>query len=300
MKPGISAVVVVYNQGELLEKCLASLTWVDEIVVVDLESTDNIKSIATKFKAAYHKVPHVDVVEEVRQKSLTFASNEYVLLVDADETIPVSLADKLREVVGKSHPAYVKMPRQNFIFGKWYQYTEMWPDYQMRLLKKSQVSWPNKLHAQPMIDGEGVTLEISPVYAIRHTNYQSIDQWLEKNRRYAKKEARELLDGQGKYTLLQVIEKSVGQITSRFFQGFGYKDGIHGLILSFLQFFYYFMVYAYYWELQKYPESEDESSIYHFPHNVFRHGFAETLFWDNEKASGITKLKQKLVRKMIG
>ncbi len=299
MKPGISAVIVAHNQADLLTSCLKSIVdWVDEIIVIDLESNEDIKSLASSFKAKYHLHKHVDIVEKVRQESLQYAKHQYVLFLDPDETIPESLAKTLQRLL-VTQPIFIKMPRRNYVFGKWIEHAQWWPDYQTRLFQKSAITWPQTLHAQPTILGSGVTLDVAPENAIHHTNYTSVDQWAEKNQRYAKAHALELVGSDSRYTLLDAITKSVGEISGRFFRSAGYKDGMHGLFLSIFQSFYHFQVYAYYWEAKKYASIEDEGNIKSFPRVWFSHGLSEVLFWDKSKSFAKT-IKEKFVRRMIG
>jgi (heptosyl)LPS beta-1,4-glucosyltransferase len=297
MKPGISAIVIAHNQVDLLKKCLSSLSWVDEIIVVDLESTEDVSSVAAKFKATYKKNSQVQIVEQVRQKSLQYATHEYVLFLDPDETIPPALAKVLIFSL-QNNPAFVKIPRANYIFGKWIEHTLWWPDYQVRLFQKEKISWPTTLHAQPTVEGEGITLPPVEENAIHHLNYVTLDEWIDKNRRYAKENAAELLESSTIFTLSDALKKSIGEITRRFFKSYGYADGLHGLMLSILQSFYYFLVYAYYWEGKKYAELETPSAIKSFPQTWFSHGLSETLYW-NKLSSPLKKIKAKLVRRMI-
>ena len=66
MKPGISAVIVVHNQVDLLENCLKSISkWIDEIIIIDLESTENVKRVADSYKAKYFTHKLVPIVENI-------------------------------------------------------------------------------------------------------------------------------------------------------------------------------------------------------------------------------------------
>lgn len=298
MKPGISAIVIVHNQVDLLKKCLPCLSWVDELIVVDLESTENVKAVASQFGAIYKKIPNVNIVEKVRQNSLEYATHEYVLFLDPDETIPETLSVMLKKHVKENKFDYFATARQNFVFGSWVKYSRWWPDYQVRLFKHGAVTWPQTLHGQPELRGESYRFPADPVFAITHQNYLSIDEWLDKNRRYASTDASDRLESGESYSLWIATKQSVSELMSRFFAGEGYRDGMHGLMLSILQSFYYFLVYAYYWEGKKYAELETPEKIKDFPRAWFSHALSETLFWHKVK-SPIKNIKAKLVRRMI-
>jgi (heptosyl)LPS beta-1,4-glucosyltransferase len=300
MKSGISAIVVVHNQSDLLQSCLKSIkNWVDQIIVIDLESTEDIEKIANLAGADYAPHKLVPIVEEVRQESLKYAEHEYVLFIDPDENIPGTLAKDLSAKIKTGKYDYFSIPRQNFVFGKWVKNSRWWPDFQTRIFRVGKVSWGKTLHAEAQASGNGYTYDDEERFSIHHDNYLSLDEWLSKNMRYAKADARARAETGDKLTLAQATKLSVSELISRFFAGEGYKDGMHGLILSILQSFYYFMVYAYYWEAMKYSDLESTATIKSFPRNWFSLGLSETLYWDKAKST-ISSIKEKIVRKIIG
>jgi (heptosyl)LPS beta-1,4-glucosyltransferase len=302
MKAGISVVIIAYNQASLLKNCLHSVVdWADEVLVIDLESTEDIIGVAQSFPhVRYHRLPHVDIVEKVRQKVLGFVATSYVLFLDTDETVPRDLAIKLQQYAKSDAYDYVRIPRQNTVFGHWMKYSRWWPDYQVRFFKVGKVTWPQVLHAPPETAGVGYDLPAEARHAIAHFNYQSIDEWFEKNRRYAKQDAAGRQSRGERYTLTDSLRLSISELMSRYYQGKGYRDGVHGLLLAILQSFYYFWVYAYYWEMAGYKAPESKEELYHFPTTWFRHGLVESLFWDADSTSPLKKIKQKFVRKLIG
>jgi len=300
MKPGISAIVIAYNQRELLQKCLASLTgWVNEIVVVDLQSTEDIASVAKKYHAVYKKIPRVEVVEQIRQKTTSFAKHEFILFLDPDEEIPKSLSIEFAKIAQSGIADYVSTPRKNVVFGKWLEASRWWPDYQVRFFRHDAVTWPTILHAQPQLSGRELRLPPQVKTAIMHQNYISLDEWFEKNRRYAKTDALARIISKLPFTLTDAMGLSISELVSRFFAGKGYKDGLHGLMLGILQSFYYFLVYAYYWESKKFASLESAQTVRAFPRSWFSHGLSEIMHWDTGKTTFVKKIKTKLVRRML-
>lgn len=300
MKPGISAIVIVRNQADLLTKCLKSISsWVDQIILVDLESEEDIESIATKFKASYHVHKLVPIVEHVRQESLKYCEYEYVMFLDPDETIPKELAADLEAKIIEGEFDYFVTPRCNYVFGKWVKHSRWWPDLQIRVFRYNKVVWGTKLHSESVASGQGYTYPSEEKYAIEHANYRSVDEFISKNMRYAKSDAAERVESGKSFTLLEATKLSVSELISRFFASSGYRDGMHGLVLAVLQSFYYFMVYIYYWEAMKYKDLETESTIKSFPRVWFSHALSETIFWD-KSSSPLKVIKEKLVRRMIG
>ncbi|TVM00014.1 MAG: hypothetical protein CV087_15955 [Candidatus Brocadia sp. WS118] len=98
----LSACLIVKNEAALLPHCLKSLsTFVDEIIVVDTGSTDETMKIARKYSAQVHQVPWIEDFSAARNKSLSYARGEWILYIDADETIDRLNANKIRSVINR-------------------------------------------------------------------------------------------------------------------------------------------------------------------------------------------------------
>lgn len=296
----LSAILIVYNQSQLLRSALTSIKGLaKEIIIIDLESSDDLETIAKAYKAKYIKLPKVEIVELVRQSSLQYATQPYILFLDADESVSPGLAKEICNLTKSQDYDYFEIPRQNYVFGEWVKASRWWPDYQIRLFKKGSATWPTTIHKPPITTGKGYHFAPDPAVALVHQNYQNLDEWFEKNRRYAKADAAARLQSYSPFTLIEAMHLSVSEFVSRYFAGHGYKDGLRGLTLSIFQAFYYFLVYAYYWEAKGYSALESDSTLLTFPRRWFSHGLSEIMHWDRSTQSFVSRLKTKLVRKMI-
>ncbi len=286
----ISAIIVVKNNPPLLNKTIQSVKdLVNEIIIVDIGidlSLRNFLKKDKKIKVIKFK-EDIPYVELIREKTKKLTKNQYLIFLDPDEV----LSDNLKKIIQKNYQKYdyFKIPRKNIIFGKWIRHSRWWPDYQIRVFNKNKVFWPTLIHRQPKVEGKGLVIEEKENLAIIHYNYENITQYLEKAIRYAKSEAQELIKEERIYTFKDTIKKGLNEFISRYFSGEGYKDGIHGFILAFLQLFYYFLVYFYYLEIKKFKTDEkiDESEF-------FKTGLKEILFWKKNK-----NLKEKFLRRII-
>ncbi len=275
----ISAVIVVKNNPLHLSKVVASVEdLVKEIIIVDIGADDSLinelkNNKIVKIIEIKNEIPYVELI---RDKTKDFAQNDYIFFLDPDEIVTPGLKTIIR-----SHLAfydYFKIPRKNIIFGRWIRHSRWWPDYQIRLFKKDKVTWPKIIHRQPKVTGNGYTVEAREELALLHHNYQNIDEYLSKFRRYAKYEAKEIFDSKMTLTFSNAIRKALNEFISRYFAGEGYKDGSQGLVLAFLQMFYYLIVYFYYLEMKKF-KIEGEIKEEEF----FRKGLKETLYWKKKK-----------------
>lgn len=247
----ISAVINTYNEEANIERCLSSLTsFADEIVIVDMGSTDRTIDKAKEFNAKIYTHPYTGFVEPARNYALEKTSGDWIFLIDADEDIPKTLKTLLKNKIKTPTKSFYRIPRKNIIFGRWIKHAYWWPDYQIRFFKKGSVLWSDKIHSIPMTRGEGFDIPPVEENAIIHYNYQSIFQFIERLNRYTNIQAKELYIEGYKFHWSDVIKKPTDEFLSRFFEGEGYKDGLHGLTLSFLQGLSMLVLYAKIWELE--------------------------------------------------
>ncbi len=253
----ISVVINTWNEEKNIKRCLDSVKWADEIVVVDMESTDKTVAISKKYGAKIFSHRYTRYVEPARNFAISKATSKWVLILDADEVIPDSLAKTLKKLAKSPKGAsFFRLPRKNIIFGKWVKHSRWWPDPIVRFFKKGAVSWSDKIHRVPLTRGEGRDLEAKETNAIIHYHYESISQYLERLNRYTDIQLQELIEAKYKFQWADLIKKPTGEFLSRFFAGEGYKDGLHGLVLALLQAFSEFILYLKFWEKQGFKAQE--------------------------------------------
>lgn len=251
-KTKISAVINTLNESANIRDCLRSLSFADEIVVVDMESSDGTKEIAKEFTDRIFDHPATGYVEPARNFAIKKAIGEWILVVDADERIPKTLAQVLIDIAQEGKFDFVRIPRKNMIFGQWIKHSRWWPDHNIRFFKKGSVEWQNEIHSIPVTYGTGETLPAQEEQAITHFHYKSIDEYIERSLRYSRQQAKELVSAGYKFDASDLIIKPAGEFLSRFFAGEGYRDGLHGLILAFLQSFSVLLIYLRIWQDEDY------------------------------------------------
>lgn len=236
----ISVVLIIKNASKTIERVLQSLAFAQEIIVVDIQSTDDSVKLARKY------TKHVSdfgqdsrFVEPVRNFALAKATQDWVLVLDGDEEVPETLAKKLVALAAEKQNAVFWLPRKNMVSGYWMQHTGWWPDYQLRFFPRGIVSWSKQIHAKPIIadDVKVEFLEAEPSYALLHHNYANTHDYLDRFNRYTDIEAEQKLENATEFaispsTLLQAFS---GDLMRRLFSERGYKDGVRGLYLSVMQ-----------------------------------------------------------------
>ena len=253
----LTVVINTLNEEANIARAINSVKGIaDEVVVVDMESTDKTVEIAKGLGAKVYSHKKTNYVEPARNFAISKATGDWVLILDADEEISKALSQKIKEVVNDNDVDYYQIPRKNIIFGKWMRHARWWPDYNIRLFKKGAVTWNEAIHSVPESKGVGGELPAEENLAIIHYHYDSLEQYLERMNRYTTLYAKRLLKDGYRFNWKDVLIKPSGEFFSRYFFGAGYKDGLHGLAVSLLQTFSELSVYLKVWEEGKFEEKE--------------------------------------------
>ena len=245
-RQSLSIAIVAHNEGKIIERCLQSCLWANEIVVIDAGSTDKTAYLAKKMKAQVYSVENQPLMKINMNLSFEKCQSDWIFSLDADERITSQLQEEIKKVInsGSNYVAY-RIPRKNIIFGKWIQHTGWYPDYQIRLFRKGKGRFLAKnVHELLTVDGPIGTLRND----IKHLHYQSVSEFIEKLNRYTDIEAEKLIKEKQMVTWKDVLVFPMNEFLSRFFARQGYKDGLHGFVLSLLMAFYWEIVFAKVWE----------------------------------------------------
>lgn len=289
----LSAVISAYNEEDKIEKCLSSLKFCDEIIVVDNESTDRTVEKAKKYTSKiFSQKNNPSAIDLLKNLGFEKATNDWILSIDADEEVSKELSEEIQKKLKEHIPEDINgflIPRKNFIFRKWIEHCGWYPDPQLRLFKKGKGKFIKKhVHESIMLEGESGQLKEH----IIHKNYDSVNQFIKKTFIYAPNEAEEMLRKGYKFSYFDVISFPLKEFLSRFFARKGYKDGMHGLVLSILMAFYHFLIFAYIWEKNGFKEYDRENFLTDMEEE-FKKAGKDILYW-------ISKEKLDSIRSPIG
>lgn len=282
----ISAVISAYNEEKNIERCLKSLSFADEIVVVDNSSSDKTVEIAKKYTdQIFTQKNNPNLIDLQKNFGFEKATNEWVLSIDADEEVSLELAEEVKKILAAKPSSIANIhgfwiPRKNLMFGKWIKENTGWyPDYQLRFFRKGEGKYESKsVHKDLVLEGETEKLKEH----IIHHNYDSIEQYVKKILNYAPNEAEEYLRNGYKFSYFDVIRFPLNDFMAWFFARKGYKDGFHGLVLALMQAFYHFLVFAFIWEKQGFKEYDKEDFLKD-TESEFRRAGREILFWTTKE-----------------
>jgi len=251
MKPKISVNIIARNEEKKIADCLISARLLaDEIVLLDMESTDKTVKIGQKYADKIYSHPQVGYVEPARKFGIKKCRGDWIFILDADERITPKLALEIKEKienVGSNVGAFA-IPRKNFNFGVWLRHGGWWPDYQVRLIRKNSfIDWPKAIHSFPTIRGKTEKLK-NP---FNHLAINSIEEMVERTIRYSQKEANLLAQTGKKVNVITFLRKMAGEFYRRGIKKRGFLDGPVGVIQVIYQTFSVFITYARVWEYQQ-------------------------------------------------
>jgi glycosyltransferase involved in cell wall biosynthesis len=238
--PKLAAVLITRNEAARLERCLDSIAWADEIVIVDSESTDRTVAIARARGANVYSRPFDDFARQ-RNWALGKAQHDWVLQVDADEEVPAALRDEIQAVLrrGPDADAYT-LPRLNIVFGKPLRHGGQWPDRLVRLFRRSRTHYAGEIHERVVVDG-AVGALASP---LTHYGTSTIDEYLGKLRRYTEIEARAMAQRGQRAGVVHLAVLPLASFVRGYVLRRGFLDGYVGFLVAALAAFYVFVKYA--------------------------------------------------------
>ena len=234
----------------MIEGCLKTLGFCDEIVVIDSNSTDGTVKIAKKYTDKIFEIK-IAGFSELRNFGNSKVTGDWLLHVDADERIGDQLKKEITQTIKDPQFSAYAIPRKNIMFGSWVKYGGWYPDYQVRLFKKDKlINWQGELHERPKVNGETGKLKND----IIHYTHRNISETLQKKLEWSGIEAGERFKaGHPEITWPRIVKVMISEFISRYFLKSGWRDGTVGLITAADEAFSMFVIYTRLWEMQKKP-----------------------------------------------
>lgn len=228
-KVPLSVAIITKNEEERLPECLASVSFADEVVVVDSGSTDRTVEIARAFGAAVYAETWQGFGRQ-KQLAIDRCHNPWVLVLDADERVGAEAQEEIRRVVaGSGASVAYSFPRQNFFSGRWIRHMGWWPDRVVRLFKKEH-GWvsPHLVHESVLVDGPVGELA-NPII---HLTNRDLHHTLEKINAYSTAGAEELFLQGRKASVFTPILRFAWTFVHNYFFRLGFLDGSQGLVVA--------------------------------------------------------------------
>jgi glycosyltransferase involved in cell wall biosynthesis len=228
--PKISAVIITFNEGSSLDRCLASLDGIaDEIIVVDSFSTDSTEDICKNHGVRFIQHEFTGYMNQ-KNFSLTLASNKYVLSLDADEALSEELLKSLLAIKNDLRFDGYYFNRLSNFCGQWIRHSAWYPDRQLRLFNKELGKWGliNVHESFRMIPGTS-TGKING--DLLHWPFASVEDYLEKIEEYSDIASREYFIAGKKVSFLSPAIHMTWRFILNYFLHLGFLDGRNGCVV---------------------------------------------------------------------
>jgi glycosyltransferase involved in cell wall biosynthesis len=241
---------VCRNEADRLGPCLDSLRWVDELVVLDLDSDDESAELARAAGARVIAHPAVPIVETVRNVVADAATGEWVLVADPDERVSPGLAAELRRLAARADVDAVVVPRMNLDFG--FAPTSPLQRYepQLRMYRRAAVRWPEFPNALPQVPEERVVrVASSDELTLVHDRNRNIPEAIDRVRRYAPAQAQAMIDAGEVFTARRMVGTLAEKLYRHLVVSRALRDGVPGLLRASLLVAFHLYVWAAFWQL---------------------------------------------------
>ncbi len=247
--PSVTATVITHNEADAIADALTSLSWADEIILVDAESTDRTVEIARQFTERVYVRPWNGYVEQ-KNHAASLATHDWIFSLDADERVPADLSNEIHTLLAtEPREAGYRMPRVSFYLGRWVRTTDMYPDYQLRLYDRRKARWAGMhVHESVKVDGDAIGILTSE---LQHYPYRDLSEHLIRMDRYTSLAARQMFEKGKRATRLELLFHPPVAFVRNYVLKRGFRDGKAGLIISLVNSYYVMLKFAKLWELQR-------------------------------------------------
>lgn len=254
----LSAIVITKNESENIHECLASLHWVQEIVVVDAESQDNTVALAREFTDKVFVRPWEGYVA-AKQFALAQCTGDWVLWIDADERVTPELRQEICDLLTNA-PAYAgyELARLANFLGRWIMHGGWYPGYVLRLFRQENANFNNlKVHEGVELKGKIGRLQNH----LLHYTDRDIRRYFEKFNRYTSLAAEELHRKGKRWQWRDLLFRPPWMFLRMYVFKTGFLDGMPGFILACFSAAYVFTKYAKLWEIEKTQKNSHSPSL---------------------------------------
>ena len=225
----ISVLLPTYNEENSIRACLESITWADEILVVDSFSTDHTLEIVSKYNA---RIIQHEYINSAKQKNwaVSQCKNEWIFQIDSDEILEEGAFEEFQKRISQdsSQVQAFLLPRKNYFLGEWIKRAGMYPDYQTRLFRRDFGRWfEREVHAHIQVPGKTEILQSSIIHhgaTYLTKQYHNLD-------RYTRYEADELRKKGAKFHWSTFLIHPWLLFFYRYLWLQGWRDGWRGFLI---------------------------------------------------------------------
>ncbi len=225
----LSVIIITKNEEAHIAECIQSVQFADEIIVLDSGSTDQTCALAQQLGARVHHTTDWPGFGPQKNRALDLATHEWVLSIDADERVPLALAEEIQRVLAQPQAEAYTMARLSCFAGRWIRHSGWWPDRLVRLFKRQTGRFKEvRVHESVVVQGSIARLDGH----LLHYPYDSLDTLINKTNQYSTAAALTLHEKGKRIGMLGIIGKACWTFIRIYLIRRGFLDGKAGFILA--------------------------------------------------------------------
>lgn len=229
----VSAVIITRDEESNIGRCIKSVKWANEIIILDSGSVDKTKEIAQDLGAIVYDIEWRGYGHSKRA-AVERASGDWILSLDADEEITPELAEEIKNAIENDNFSGFYIPRLTNFLGRWIRHSGWYPDYVLRLFKKDSGNFTEALvHEKVLVGGACSRLRNHML----HYSYPDISTYFKKLDMYSSLSARELLKKGKNFRIASFLIKPIAAFYKHFIFKAGFLDGLEGFLIAILSAF---------------------------------------------------------------
>ncbi|HEX4923459.1 MAG TPA: glycosyltransferase family 2 protein [Bdellovibrionales bacterium] len=244
-RPPISLVVITLNEAQNIERCLKSVPFADDIVVLDSGSQDDTAARAKKLGARVF-IESFRGYREQKVRATALARHDWIVSLDADEALSPELAGEILEKFDENRDGF-EMPRLSYHLGRWIRHGGWYPDWQLRFFHRGRCQWVGG-HIHERLSGKNVLRLQNPIH---HWVFKDLADQVDTNNDYSSRGARDLFDRGQKFSWSKLLFKPLSKFLETYVWKRGFLDGTEGFIIAVGAAYSVFLKYAKLRELRR-------------------------------------------------
>lgn len=237
----ISVSIICFNEEKKIKRCLESVKWADEIVVLDSFSTDKTLEICKEYTDKIHQHKFDGHIQQ-KNRAIDLCKNEWVFCIDADEVVSNELKESILSIdTVKTEFKGFAVPRKVFYLGKWINHGGWYPDYKIRFFNKKYGKWGGiNPHDTVIVKRKTANLNGD----LQHYSYENIKAHIDQVNKFTDIMALEYGKIGEKPSVINLTIRPFIKFIKMYFLKLGFLDGKRGFIIAVIASFYVFMKFV--------------------------------------------------------
>ena len=225
----LSVIVITKNESVHIQRCLESVVWADEIIVLDSGSDDNTVTICRQFTDKVYETDWPGFGIQ-KQRALNKATGDWVLSIDADEVVTESLRVEIEQAIQKNSFQAYEIPRLSTYCGRQMRHSGWWPDYVLRLFQRNSGRFSEAIvHERVLVDGRVGRL----VTPFLHDTAVDLEEILVKVNSYSTLGSKMLYAEGARSSIIKAVLKGFWTFNRTYWLKAGFLDGAQGINVSY-------------------------------------------------------------------